>query len=287
MGVVLRNSKFGDRLWDPEPKNGSWSNVYSLQHFEQADIPYESIWALDGFNDGDNFMGQRLLRHATGRTVLDFLKIRTVDHEESVRLAALARSMGDVVSAEQFAKANTSYQRHEGTTYVYRAESILITAYRASLPDDQGQTLRVPTGVADFYAEEAEGSVIVEAKSSAEHHYVRQALSQLLDYARFSPRPVARLGALFPQCPDQRGLDLLHDYGIDCIYLNVNNTFATLPAPIPARSLWQKPAAHSDQVDGADAASQSCGSDGIAAQADNAATSPNAAMRSREDQSQR
>jgi hypothetical protein len=40
--------------------------------------------------------------------------------------------------------------------------------------------------------------VIVEAKSSAQHSYVRQALSQLLDYMRFSPQPVARLAALFP-----------------------------------------------------------------------------------------
>lgn len=145
--------------------------------------------------------------------------------------------MGDVAAAEQFATASTSYQRPGGITYVYRAESLLITAYRASLPGDQGLTLRVQTGVADFYAEEPGGSVIIEAKSSAQHPYVRQALSQLLDYVRFSPSPVARLGALFPRCPDQRGLDLLHDYGIECIYLDANGTFTPLPPPARDRRL--------------------------------------------------
>jgi riboflavin biosynthesis pyrimidine reductase len=93
-------------------------------------------------------------------------------------------------------------------------ESLLITACRASLPDDQGQTLRVPTGVADFYAEEPGGSVIIEAKSSAQHPFVRQALSQLLDYKRFSPRPVTRLAALFPRRPDRHGIELLHEPGL-------------------------------------------------------------------------
>jgi hypothetical protein len=61
--------------------------------------------------------------------------------------------------------------------------------------------------------------------------FVRQALSQLRDYKRFSPRPVTRLAALFPRRPDQHGIELLHDYGIDCIYLDSDGAFITLPAP--------------------------------------------------------
>lgn len=61
VGVVLSNAEFGDQMWVPHPTDGSWRNIYSLQSFEPADIPYEDIWALDGFNDRDNFMGLRPL----------------------------------------------------------------------------------------------------------------------------------------------------------------------------------------------------------------------------------
>jgi hypothetical protein len=79
----------------------------------------------------------------------------------------------------------------------------------------------------------------VEAKSSAKHKFVRQALSQLLDYVRFSPTPVTSLAALFPKCPANLGVQLLHHYGIDCIYVDVEGSFTSLPAPPSARSAWQ------------------------------------------------
>jgi hypothetical protein len=94
--------------------------------------------------------------------------------------------------------------------------------------------------LADFYAVGPEGSVIMEAKSSAAHLYVRQALSQLLDYVRFSPTRVARIGSLFPRCPDGEGVRLLHDYGIDCTYLNTDGGFTTLPAPAATQDTWRR-----------------------------------------------
>jgi hypothetical protein len=30
VGVILRNEAFADRMWNPDPKNGSWLNIYSL-----------------------------------------------------------------------------------------------------------------------------------------------------------------------------------------------------------------------------------------------------------------
>ena len=79
----------------------------------------------------------------------------------------------------------------------------------------------------------------MEAKSSAKHKFVRQALSQLLDYVRFSPTPVTSLGALFPQPPAGLGVELLHRYGVDCIYLEADGSFTSLPASPSARSTWQ------------------------------------------------
>ena len=66
-----------------------------------------------------------------------------------------------------------------------------------------------------------------------------KALAQLLDYARFSPEPLARIAALFPQQPDHHGVGLLHQYGIDCIYLDDTGSFVRLPAPVSARRRWQ------------------------------------------------
>jgi hypothetical protein len=204
------------------------------RQYDSGQIPADAELQAD-------FIGMLpLLGRLYDETVRDFLKMNVVDREEADRLAMLAGRMGDVVAAEVFATASTSYQRPGGITYVYRVESLLITAYRASLPGDQKRTLRVPTGVADLYAEEPDGSVILEAKSSAQHSYVRQALSQLLDYVRFSPKPVVRLSALFPRCPDRLGIELLHDYGIGCIYLDADGTFASLPAPSATAVSWQQ-----------------------------------------------
>jgi hypothetical protein len=147
--------------------------------------------------------------------------------------------MGQVTAAEEFTKAATSYEQAAGTVIVNRAESLLITAYRASLPGTHDKTLRAPTGLADYYDANSEGSVIVEAKSSAKHKFVRQALSQLLDYVRFSPTPVTSLAALFPQRPAEFSVELLHHYGVDCIHLEADGSFRSLPAPPSARSTWQ------------------------------------------------
>ncbi len=243
VGVILRNAKFGDLLWDPDPDKGSWRNIYSLQGLDRVRIPYEEIWELPGFSHGDNFMGMRILNPEKARAVTEGLRIQTADAdpgptvEEAARLALLAASTGRITAAEAFSTDRTSYQRPAGTVYVQRAESLLITAFRDSLPGDPGITLRTPTGLADFYDPEPGGALLVEAKSSARHAYVRQALSQLLDYARFAPEPVLRLAALFPQCPEPQGTALLHHYGIDCIYLDKDGTtFTTLPAPLGAAS---------------------------------------------------
>ena len=241
LGVIFQNAAFGDWLWSPHPKNGSYNNIYSLRGFEPVRIPYTEIWALPGFNEGDNFMGLRLLKHCKGDTILAGLRVSTLtaalqeDAAEQELIAKLART-GKIVPSEGFTKTETSYEQPARTMHVNRAESLLMRAYRASLPDDHGIALRVPTGLTDYYAESTDGSEIIEAKSNAGHVYVRQALSQLLDYRRFSPspdKPVTRLAALFPGRPDDRGVRLLHDYGIDCIYLDDDGSFPRLEAAVP------------------------------------------------------
>ena len=140
IGVILRDAAgFGDLLWDPEPKNGSWCNVYSVQGFQKVAIPYQTIWALPGFQAKPVFQGLWPLDSDRSQTLLEALHIEPPetpqpDAEEHRRLAALAKSMGQVTAAEEFTKASTSYEQAAGTVIVNRAESLLITAYRASLP---------------------------------------------------------------------------------------------------------------------------------------------------------
>jgi hypothetical protein len=77
VGLVFRNPAFARALWDPEPGTCSWDNVYSLLHLAHTEIAYETVWALDGFRAGDNFMGLRLLDPVKGATVLSGLGITT------------------------------------------------------------------------------------------------------------------------------------------------------------------------------------------------------------------
>jgi hypothetical protein len=77
LGLPFRNPAFAEALWRPDPDACSWDNVYSLLDLRQVRIPYEAVWALPGFNPGDNFMGLRFLGPEKGDAVLAGLGITT------------------------------------------------------------------------------------------------------------------------------------------------------------------------------------------------------------------
>lgn len=252
VGVSLQNAVFGDSMWSRHPINGSYNNIYSLLSFQQLiGVGYQEVWKLPGFNEGDNFMGLRFLKPDAGEMVLEGLNIRTVTAaqaeaaDEQRLVERLTERLGRVVAAEAVKTKSTSYNRQAGTALVNRAEALLLELYRASLPSSSRTTLRIPYGVADFYEAGPEGAEIVEAKSRNSHHHVRQALAQLLDYVLHSPAPVAKLGALFPGQPQGHSVQLLHRYGIDCIYLQEDGSFGTIGAPDAARrhmmAVWTRP----------------------------------------------
>ncbi|TKA11953.1 hypothetical protein FCI23_09060 [Actinacidiphila oryziradicis] len=54
-------------------------------------------------------------------------------------------------------------------------------------------------------SERPEGRELIEAKSRVERGHVREALAQLLDYARYVPDRVDRLAALFPRALGAEG----------------------------------------------------------------------------------
>jgi hypothetical protein len=168
------------------------------------------------------------------------------DHEAEDQQAsqALQRSLARVVEAEASHVESTEYERKAGTVVVRRGEAQLVTLYSQTIPASNALLLSV--GRTDLYIVE-EGDLI-EAKVSAGHRYVRQALGQLLDYAAHCTLPVNRLTALFPEAPEQSDVRLLHIYGIDCLYWTGGNQFSRLRAPAEARkrisASWSRPPAY-------------------------------------------
>ncbi|MEV6611416.1 hypothetical protein [Kutzneria sp. NPDC051319] len=84
----------------------------------------------------------------------------------------------------------------------------------------QGETrpLRV-----DLY--DVDRKELIEAKGSAEREYVRQALGQVLDYARFVEHE--HLAVLLPELPKADLVDLLSSHRIRCIYETAEGEFTS------------------------------------------------------------
>ena len=81
---------------------------------------------------------------------------------------------------------STQYQREPGTVIVQRQESRFVARYRQTLPAAQAKRLRLAVGWTDLYL--VDTADLIEAKRSAGHRYVREALGQLLDYAGATAR---------------------------------------------------------------------------------------------------
>jgi hypothetical protein len=138
-----------------------------------------------------------------------------------------------VVDAEASHVESSEYERKPGTVTLHRAEARLVARYRQTLPEAQAKRLRLAVGWTDLYC--VKDADLIEAKRSAEHRYVREALGQLLDYAAHSTQPVNRLTALFPAAPAHCDVQLLHAYGIDCLHWAGGDEFPRLEAPAGAR----------------------------------------------------
>ncbi|MFE5973452.1 hypothetical protein ACFQ64_14965 [Streptomyces sp. NPDC056460] len=249
VGVAFRNAEFADTMWTPDADKGSWHNVYSLLAFRHTEIPYSEIWDLPSFNTGDNFMGLRILEGSKAEEILEGLGIGTSTEarRKSDRDAEVARAIAEgtkVVPVEGFHTSHATYRRDERDIRVNRTEPLLVAEFKTTLCGVEVNRLRTPSGITDLHVVGADGTEIIEAKSGADHSYVRMALGQLLDYAPHSPLPADRLGALFPVRPAEADIALLHRYGIDCLFRTAPREFERLSAPDEVRErmrdLWSK-----------------------------------------------
>lgn len=242
VGVSFRNARTADTLWTPHEDRGSYHNVYSLRSFQETLIPYEEIWALPGFNHGDNFMGTRFVTDERANYLLEGLGIHpTTDAvRESLVEAALERELTratgtTVIPGEAFNVSATSYQTPARTTLVRRSESLLVANYTAHLGIEHERT-STPVGLTDLYMPaDGGGHSLVEAKSNTSRRHVREAVGQLLDYAPHCA-DVTEMAVLLPERPDHQTIDYAHRYGIDIIYRTPTGSFDKAQAPEDTRT---------------------------------------------------
>ena len=118
-------------------------------------------------------------------------------------------------------------------TTLHRGENLLVHDYVSRLPGAaKVRRLLTAVGTTDIDVWIGGRHELVEAKSSAARHHVRQALAQLLDYAAaMASDPPDVLTALFPHRPDDSAVALLHRYGVDCVFRGRNGAYVRLPAP--------------------------------------------------------
>lgn len=236
VGAIFANNTFADALWPPGPGGRSWKTVYSLRDFTPASIPYETLAKLLNYSENYGFPGQLVVHGSKAQRVVDGLGITTRTVLEQLGTEEPPSSRTVRAGLERHQTPLVSFVSAGGATLYRREEQPLVMEFCATLKQATSR-FYCPVGVCDIYAE-GDGDVeIIEAKSSAGHSYVREAVSQLLDYAPYSPRPVDRLAVLLPDRPERRELSLLHRYGIDCIYRVSAGTFERSPASDRERQL--------------------------------------------------
>ncbi|MDP9798772.1 hypothetical protein J2S43_007284 [Catenuloplanes nepalensis] len=240
LGCRLRNPELADALWHPDPKTGSWSNVYTVLDFERVtDLRYDEIRALAGYSPNDVFQETRVPRSDQAAALIDGLGLSVeenpeqTDARDEARLLRALNGQDDLFEAESHHTDTSEYDLPGRKITLQRAEARLVARYRNTLSDPQAWRLRLDVGWTDLF--DPARADLIEAKRSASHRHVREALGQLLDYAAHASRTIERLTALFPEAPAEADTRLLHRYGIDCLYWEGAEDFVRLEAPDAAR----------------------------------------------------
>ncbi|WTW97914.1 hypothetical protein OG216_33285 [Streptomycetaceae bacterium NBC_01309] len=239
VGAIFRNSAFADVLWPPSPDGESWHTVYSLRGFEKVEIPYAYLCRLLGYNERHTFPGQIVLTGTKAQEVVDWLLVDTATDSEAAAAQAVGEAAGldverqlTLLMPESVHATATQYEQPAAFRVANRTEAILLQDYREQLSNTEHRRYRCAAGITDLYLETAESIEVVEAKRDSAFVLVRQAVGQLLAYAPYCPSPgCLRLTGLFPKPVDVVGLDLLHRYGIDCVFMEAPGVYTRLPAP--------------------------------------------------------
>ncbi|MFJ1749925.1 hypothetical protein ACIOJD_27310 [Streptomyces sp. NPDC088116] len=209
IGAIFRNSSFADAMWPPKQGGESWHTVYSLCQFGPAEIPYVTLSALLGYKSNFQYPGQLVLTGERARAGIDGLLITTGTALEDAGAVAPSGTVRELPVERQHTRS-TTVERAAQQVLFNRDESALVNKFCGTLTDTTATRFASVAGICDIYLNGPEGSEIIEAKSRVERSYVREALAQLLDYARYAPSAVGRLAALFPQPLEPKERHLLH-----------------------------------------------------------------------------
>jgi hypothetical protein len=245
-GCKLNNRALADALWGHDPglahyPGTDWGVVYTIleivpeNEVVAGDIRLTPGYSPTGFETLKVTSPQETasLISAFGFGVEDTENAKDKEEQTAEALIHALNTGSNLIAAEANHVSGTEYQRTPGNVIVRRGEAQLVSTYLRTLPAHKAKRLQLAVGLTDLYDEET--ADIIEAKVSAEHRYVRQALGQLLDYAAHCAHPLKRLTALFPAQPSPADIQLLHRYGIDCLYWAGDAAFRRLEAPADAR----------------------------------------------------
>ena len=247
VGYMFDNPSFAERLWVESEGKGTYRHIYSLKRFDPVRLPYSILneplhYKPNNFFQGmavydDPYRATALIESLTRqRTPMEDALYEEIDSALARELEIEIAAASSLAPLEQVRTLVTTISFAAGSRTIRRGEGSLVLAYAASLGTDvsSGRNF-MASGVTDICIDGPGGRELVEAKSSQGRSFVRQALAQLLDYGpSMRPRP-AVLTALFPSAPDKSAIDLLHRYGIDCVYRIGPSEFDRLDAPAIAR----------------------------------------------------
>ena len=243
IAYLFQNERLADQLWRHTEQEDTFVHVYSVLNVRHLELPKEELLALEGFSPADPLAGQRILRDEQAQRVLDTFGIATglADDIAAEEVAASQRRSAEakLIAVERMHVSRFERNVVGGRTVAERAESELVLNYRLWCYPELLHSLRTPSNRRTDLFRRSNGEVeVIEAKSSATHEKVREAVAQLLDYAVHSTPPVTRLTALFPRVPNEEGLAFLHRLGIDCVHA-YGDGFTRLPAPSDRRARMQ------------------------------------------------
>jgi hypothetical protein len=242
IGAIFQNSSFADMMWPPKQSGQSWHTVYSLRQFVPTEIPYSTLSALLGYKSNFMYPGQLVLSGERARAGIDGLLITTTTALEEAGAATSPAWFRELPVEQQHIRSGT-IERPAQQMLFNRDESALVIEFCGTLTNTTANRFSSVAGICDIYLSGPGGRELIEAKSRVGRSYVREALAQLLDYARYVRGGLGRLSALFPQPLEPKERDLLHHYGIDIIHRVAPGVFERLPAPDEARermrNLWE------------------------------------------------
>ena len=238
IGYLCRNEAFADKLWERDQNGDSFVHVYSVTNVRYVERPKVDLLSLPGFSLQDPLTGQRLAKAECVPDILRVFDIPTplleADQEKSFAEQFVQRLVSRVTDVERRHVDSFEVTRNGDMTTGRRVESALVEAYQYYCGSERFQGFENRGIRVDLYRENGDEVEVIEAKSLATTQKVREAVGQLLDYASYSPRPVTRLAALFPERPAESSVCLLHRIGIDCIYAH-DDIFDREDAPADRR----------------------------------------------------